>query len=374
MLVILHNRVNPEFLELLKPYCKIKYIWEAFPFRKKNIIDFLEGDFDLAFYTISQAIVIGSWLLSRAGYRDTRVVLGAFQTEIFCAPHQGFRIHRRYIHWIIKSKISPESIIFGNTATKNHHSKKLNFNFDASPVIRLFIDLDKYKFKDRVNLPRTKIVSIGRLVSYKTYNFSMLTVIKNLKSAFFPLQWHIYGDGDLTERLNREIMHLNLENSVFLHGPINYSKFEDVLEDAFLFVGTGTSLLEAAACGVPALTAIEYCSDPLTYGNISNIKGIDMFEKNLNIPIYKLEECIKKILTLPSAEYATLQRCDFNKSTEYSGGAIISKYIKVFEHTKNFGKSINLSSYHLFIYFSSALIGEFINTLNLLYQNRFRKL
>ena len=360
-LVVLQNRINPEFLSLLSPFCSVKYVGDAFPFDRKSTDKFFGGKFDVVFFTISQAIVIGSWLLSRAGYSDTKTVLGAYQTEIFCAESEGWRYHRKFIHNLIKNTIPASSIIFGNTAGRDFHSEKIGVNLENSPIIRLFVDIEKYEYKNKHLLPRKKIVSIGRITEYKTYNFTMLPVIKNLQDAGMDIEWHVYGDGDQFERFKKMISELKLNNIVFAHGSLNYSKFQAVLDDAFLFVGSGTSLIEAAACGVPALTTIEYCKEAKTYGYISEIDGFNMVEPGLNKKTYSIEDSVKKLILCSVEQYSTLQSENYAKAKQYSGKSVVNEYINVFEQSKKTGVVTHVSSFQIVSYMGSALLGYVFN-------------
>jgi glycosyltransferase involved in cell wall biosynthesis len=360
-LVILQKKINQELFEALTPYCSVKFVGEALPFSRSSLQKFFGGGFDVAIYTISQAVLIGSWLLSRAGYSDTRAVLLACQTEIFCAEIEGWRYHRRMVQMMIKDNIPSSSIIFGNTASRDFHANKLQINLDASPIIRLFVDIEKYKNKDRKNLERSKIVSIGRITGYKTYNFTILSVIKRLLDSGLNIEWHVYGDGDQFDKFVKAITTNKLEGFVFAHGALNYSKVQHVLDDAFLFIGSGTSLIEAAACGVPALTTIEYSREALTYGYISQIEGFNMIEPGLDKPTYHIEERIKHLISLTHEEYSILQAENFSKAVQYSGKSVIKEYIKVFESAQQNGTGLYINSFQIIIYAASALLGFIVN-------------
>ena len=360
-LLVLQNRINSEFLTALSPCCTIKYVGDAFPFDRRKLNQFFAGEFDVAFYTISQALLIGSWLLSRAGYVKTRTVLGAFQTEIFCAESEGWRYHRKLVQNLIRDLIPASSIIFGNLAGRDFHANKLGVGLDEAPIIQLFVDIEKYQYKSKRGLKRNKIISIGRVTEYKTYNFTMLTVIRNLRDAGFDLEWHVYGDGEQLEKFRKLVMELKLENAVFAHGALNYSRFQSVLDDAFLFVGSGTSLIEAAACGVPALTTIEYCKEAHTYGYISEIQGFNMIEPGLDKPVHSLEERIAELVACSDEKYVEIQEGGYAKACQYSGKNIVGEYVDVFRGAMGKGVSVRISSPQIFLYGVSAVLGHIVN-------------
>jgi glycosyltransferase involved in cell wall biosynthesis len=360
-LLLLSNRINKEFAKALKPYCEIKVISNAFPYSKEKVQKFLGGNFDVAFYTISQSLIVGSWLLNRAGYSNVRVALGVFQTEIFCAPSDGWRLHRKYIHYLLRCAIPSKSIIFGNSAGRDSHAERLGVNFSDSPIIRLFVDVEKYNFKDKLRLSRKKIVSIGRVNDYKTYNFTVMPVIKRLRESGLDVEWHVYGDGEQFDKFKQYIEAYKLELGVFAYGPIPYSQFQAVLDDAFLFVGSGTSLIEAAACGVPSLTTIEYWPEAETYGFISEIEGFNMIEPGLNKKIYKIEDRVRQLISASDEDYLRIQAAERNKAFEYSGTSVVSEYVKSFNQIKMMGSPLRVGIAGLLMYFIPATLGFFVN-------------
>lgn len=355
-LLLLQRRVNREFYDSLQPYCKVKFIGDAFPFTKGHLREFLGAEPDVAYFTINQAYVFGSWLLTRAGY-STKTVLGAYQTEIFCAKAEPWQYHRNIVQNAIRRIIPAESIIFGNTAGRDFHADKLKANLDASPIVRLFVDVEKYKFIERSTLPRKRIVSIGRISPYKTYNFTVLPTIKKLVEMGHDLEWHIYGDGEDFDKLRQKIDAMGVATRVHLHGVMKYSQFQQVLDGAFLFIGSGTSLIEAAACGVPALTTIEYAEDARCYGFISEVKGFNLIEPSLDKKIFTIEEKILELLNANPQSYALLQEQCYQKAMSYSGSSVVDEYIAVFQAAMVDGVVTPINSPKIGLYCMSAAVG-----------------
>lgn len=362
-LLVLQRKINQEFLDAISPFCTVKCFGDAFPFTKSHLRVFLGGEFDVAFYTISQALIFGSWLLHRAGYNKTKSLLGAYQTEIFCAESEGWRYHRTLIHRLVTKVIPSRSIIFGNTAGRDFHADRLNKNFDESPVIRLFVDIEKYTFKDKRAIVRKKIVSIGRITEYKTYNFTVLPVIRELVEMGHELEWHVYGDGDQFQAFKRAISENGLDAHVFAHGKLNYSRFQEVHDDAFLFIGSGTSLIEAAACGVPALTTIEYAPDASTYGYISEIEGFNMIEPGLGKKTFDIKSKVLELLLASPETYTAEQHACYRKAEQYSGTSIVHEYVSVFEESARTGAAVKMSSPQICAYGISATLGFIANKL-----------
>lgn len=343
-LLLLQNKVNQELLDAVTPFCRVLHLKDAFPYTRGHLRKFFGQEFDVVFYTIARALLVGSWLLGRADYRSTKTVLGAYQTEIFCQEEKQNYYHQKLVRQLVSQVIPPSSIIFGNTAGRDHHAAKLGIDLRESPVIRLFVDVEKYTFKDRSSLPRKKIVSIGRITDFKTYNFTMLPVIKSLVAKGHDVEWHVYGDGEQFDEFKQAVADLGLQERVFAHGLLKYSQFEQVLEDAFLFVGSGTSLIEAAACGVPSLTTIEYAKEADSYGFICDIEGYNLIEPGLDKKVYKLEEKIEELIKSKTAGYSKIQLNCANKALLYSGKSVIKEYIDTLNYAKNNGKNTEITT------------------------------
>jgi glycosyltransferase involved in cell wall biosynthesis len=252
--------------------------------------------------------------------------------------------------------VPPQAIVFGNTAGRDVHAKGLGMDLSLSPVIRLLVDVDKYRYKSRSFLRRKKIVSIGRIVDFKTYNFTMLPVVRELVETGYEIEWHVYGDGPQFSEFVRDIEKLSLQKHVFAHGAIPYSKFESVLDDAFIFIGSGTSLIEAAACGVPSLTTIEYSEGPDSYGFICEVDGFNLIEPGLNKKVYALQERIKFLLACSNEEYFEIQERCRAKARVYSGECVVNDYVETFNTAKNSGVGVFISDWKMVVSFFNALV------------------
>lgn len=350
-LLLIRRKCNPELMAKLDGSCTIRFLDELFPFSKKKINDRLGEKFDLVFCTISYALIIGGWLVKRAGLGYPKFVPAVFQTQIYCEDSDAY--YWRLTRHLVAKEIAPGSMIFGNSASRDIHAQKLGVDYSKSAVVRLFVDVDKYQFKYRQDIPRKKIVSIGKVISYKTYNFTMLDVMSSLLREGHEVEWHVYGDGPQLAELAETVKQRKLEGQVVLHGALPYSKFESVLADAFLFVGSGTSLIEAAACGVPSLTTIEYSETPISYGFISEIVGFDMIEPGLDMPTHLLGDKIKFLLECDPASYREVQDACLQKARQYSGDSVIADYMRVFADSASNGSCIRVSSLQLLRVFTS---------------------
>lgn len=178
-----------------------------------------------------------------------------------------------------------ENVVFFNEASRNNYAKFFSKDFSASVVVPIGIDLPSSD-KSAFSTESFRIVSIGNLVEFKTYNEHIIRALPTLLETTPGLRYDVYGEGSNEGFLRNLVEELGLNERVQFHGVIGYSKFGSALENSTLFVGSGTALIEAAALGVPAMIGIESVVLPETYGFISEIQG---FSYNEDVP------CIPKI-------------------------------------------------------------------------------
>jgi len=148
---------------------------------------------------------------------------------------------------------------------------------------------------------RKRIVSIGRLVPWKSYNASIPAIAKALSNQELDFVWDVYGNGPLLDGLRHEVDTLGLGDRVVFHGTVDFTDLDRVLSSADLFIGMGTSMLEAAIRRVPCIVAVDssawYCYGMLTdvpAGNIGEIQG--------HAPNVAIKDLVDEVLHLPLPE------------------------------------------------------------------------
>jgi 1,2-diacylglycerol 3-alpha-glucosyltransferase len=93
-----------------------------------------------------------------------------------------------------------------------------------------------------------------------------------------------------------------IEDHVFLHGPLEYKKMPEVLQDAYVFVGMGTALIEAGLLGIPGVPAID-SEGPVTYGFLYDLDGYDVGERSEGATTQPVIEMLLKLFRMSDGEY-----------------------------------------------------------------------
>lgn len=148
-----------------------------------------------------------------------------------------------------------------------------------------------------------RIVSVGRLERMKEYNIYMIDVIENLQRKGYQITWTVYGVGNFAELMRTRIDTLGLSNKIELKGRLDYNQYASAMKDAHIFVGMGTSIIEAALCGVPSIVALAHDSSGVTYGPLYNFPFGNCGELTDTEPNKSVENEIERLLQLTNEEY-----------------------------------------------------------------------
>ncbi len=211
----------------------------------------------------------------------------------------------KYKRWIFDKKLPDVNKVFMTPKVHETHEYILKRKIINPIIWPLPIDTKKYENIERKPI-KYKLVSIGRLETFKTYNFTLLEVVKNLRQLNYDVSYYIYGEGIMHNLLIEKIKELQLQNHVFLKGLVPYEKFPEVLRDAFAFIGMGTSAIEAGLCQVPSITAIAYANEPITHGLIHQLINYNSGEFNEKENVYNIQDILMKLFEMNHKEYYSL--------------------------------------------------------------------
>jgi glycosyltransferase involved in cell wall biosynthesis len=211
----------------------------------------------------------------------------------------------------------------------------VKYSFMNGHIWPLAIDVERFVNVDRQ--PRKgAIVSIGRISSMKEYNFYMVDVVEQLLRDGYDLTWDVYGDGVDKERLAQLIKDRNLQDHIHLHGRLPYTQFENALKNAYFFVGMGTAALEAAACGVPTIVAIESDKTGMTYGRISQLPFGNIGDRMRQPPNLFVKDEIRAILECSPEQYSQEAEHDRTYVKQYSMEQRMRHFMEIVERARPF--------------------------------------
>ncbi|MCB0055835.1 MAG: glycosyltransferase, partial [Caldilineaceae bacterium] len=224
---------------------------------------------------------------------------GVYHPRVLCPPWGG-----RWIGGVRRNLLrhygSSSSLVFMNESCRRAQQACLGLSLAESKILPVAMPTTVPRLVRPV--PR-KIVSVGRLVPFKSYNLYMIDIVGQLvQKGVKNLTWHVYGDGMLRDEMQERINERGLQRNVFLHGSVPYSEFRTVVEDASVFVGMGTSLIEAGMIGVPGIPAID-SAGPMTYGYTHHLETYDVGEHLGRPPDRSVADLIEDLFQMPEEEY-----------------------------------------------------------------------
>ncbi|MDE6664478.1 MAG: glycosyltransferase, partial [Lachnospiraceae bacterium] len=174
--------------------------------------------------------------------------------------------------------------------------------------------------------PRTKrIVSVGRLHAVKNHEL-LFNAFADFSKQFPEYELHIYGQGELEQKLKEHAKNLKISDKIMWHG---FRKdVTEEIKDAGMFISTSNyegisnSMLEALAMGIPSI-----CTDCPIGGARSYIEH---GKNGLLIPVRDKEALTKAMIQIASdASFADkLSENAAKLRDKYSVNSIAVKFLE----------------------------------------------
>lgn len=318
LLLSLPHESNPELLNEMKKYANVLFPDDIFlnlgkftrrlpllvPVKKRALERILENVDQIHASDGMHALV--GYRLSNMLNKNIIVTVGFYHYIKFLWGGDNVAWHEKVNRKFIFDFLPEKSLLFFSEGNRQlyikHKRKKLT---DANTFRLGVIDKKDIKVSGEVNLP-IKIVAIGRLVDFKTYNFYMIKVLKNLKTKGFNVQFDIYGDGPLKAQIADEINKAGLSESIHLKGTLDYLKFDEIVSNYNLFIGSGTAIIQAAALGLPSIVGVENVIEAETYGYFSDVNQYEYNLKGLDLEMISVETIIEDYINMNTQQRKTL--------------------------------------------------------------------
>jgi len=305
-------------IELGKTY-RLLYL----PYFSKKVLkkcNFYNFDYIMSFHPRSNWIAAN--LIDNLNLKS-KYVTGVYHPRAYF--NHDLHLSEKICYKYLLSHQNSDSILFMNDETKLHHQVNLSTVFPKSIIWPL--PVEERKIEER-KISKYKFVSIGRFAKFKTYNIYMMSIIRKLLDEGFEIIYEIYGSGELEKYMKEEIRRFSLEKNVFLKGNLDYSSFSKVLESAYLFIGMGTSVIEASFCKVPSLVAIENAKKSISYGFLHQLPYYNVGEKNSNLKENDVYALIKNLLSLDEKSYNLISNEAYQYVQVYSLTNLMPKWLK----------------------------------------------
>lgn len=152
------------------------------------------------------------------------------------------------------------STYFMNEPARLAHFAHWNRSLEEYKILQI-VGRDPTAVNTSACVARVRIVSVGRLVPFKSYNRHAPAIVAKLRSDGLDVTWDIWGYGPDESIISEAIESLGVSSSVRLLGSIDHSQFDETVSGYDVFIGMGTAVLEAGKTETPTLVAVENTSD-----------------------------------------------------------------------------------------------------------------
>jgi glycosyltransferase involved in cell wall biosynthesis len=228
----------------------------------------------------------------------------------------GERLDRIWLNRLVAKAVGDPLMYYMNQECRAEHERRWRTSLETSAIIPLPIQEVEPAWEPGY-CEGLRIVSIGRLVDFKTYNLSAAEITRECVDGGLPICWDIYGTGPLTDAIGDTIDRHAVEKSVTLKGALPYARFASTVVDYDLFVGMGTSALEAAMLGVPTIVVTE-SERRRSYGYICDLPFGNVGERQSFPPPYDLGDQIRLYASLDLVRREEIGRKCRNAVLDYS--------------------------------------------------------
>lgn len=251
-----------------------------------------------------------------------RVTLGFYHANEVLALDGDVIFYKQLIKQV--RLISPRSIV---STSKGISDNLANIGINVSELALGVPRVSAFK-------PKTKnkvfsILSVGRLVKFKTYNIHMIQLVEKFNKQGIYLSYTIVGDGPEYDKLSTYITDKGLSQQVKIINKVSYGELGRFIDNADVFVGSGTSLVLAAGRSCPAMIGVESNSEKTTYGFLSDTRGADYNELSELYPKSPFEDFITSLLNFTDDEYNKLRLENYKRSFDFSIEKFMGEFIKI---------------------------------------------
>jgi glycosyltransferase involved in cell wall biosynthesis len=317
------SRFIPDILH----YVKVIYLKDLIFKRAKKI------NINVIFTPTLNTFLLATYLKDKF-FNDAKILMGIYHPRQLLHRGCDTKAIVRVVDNII-GNIDKRNIMFMSEVVKRAHEEIFNISFSESEILP--VPMDSVVFRERAMPKIKKIVSIGRLVDFKKYPYHVIEVIAELWQEGIEYYYDIYGEGEFSIELQALIDKLNVAPYVKLRGSISFDKINEVLKDAYLFIGMGTSIIQACSYGVPSFVAYDSYSldEASTYGFYHDITGYEVGEIREDLTRVLLIDSLRSAAQLTPEEYTQLVHKAYQKADLFSSDKVTQKFYQIVNHASS---------------------------------------
>lgn len=233
------------------------------------------------------------------------------------------RLTKNFYHKIINKMLDNKSVIFMDNKSLEETEKYYGFNIIKREgiVSNLPIEVTKFdstKIGNKVNLNTFNLLTIARAeFPFKGYIIGLIDDFQTLCNIYNNITLTIISFGRDEIEISEKVRQLPsiIQNKINLIGQTPYDELHTYFNQAHLYLGMGTTILDAVNHGVPSIIVEGY-----TYNN--NSSGFFHTQPELLAAYDKLipaTNYIKNVIQMSKQEYLELCEIEHKKLEQYYG-------------------------------------------------------
>ncbi len=313
---IVKHRLDADLVREMEKVACVRFLthpWMPYPLFLKA--PRMGNDVDLIVSTGRLSLLSGAASIALSG-RPHRLVAGVFSQSEYA---QGPKDYKSALSLEVIEAMGPDNVVFCTEGCRADHAEAMGEAFSNCLVSPLLVDCPSAV--EPVEGPTSdplRIVSIGNFTPFKTSHFQLPGVVRQLVDAGVAVEWTLYGDGRESDRIRRAIQLSGTEKWVRLAGRIPYSDMRAALAEADLYVGAGTTLIEASALGVPALVALDDNPEPTTPGFFCDRPGVYTSDRREDDALEPFDQAIRRFAELDREGRLALRERSILRARKFS--------------------------------------------------------
>lgn len=185
---------------------------------------------------------------------------------------------------------------------------KMSLSKSYSNIIRIPIQVDKFDNKTRKK--SFNILTIARFdFPFKGYLLGLIDDFIYLKEIYPQATLTIIGDGKDRDKIEKKLERLNkkITKDIMIIGAVPYLSLNSYFKKASIYVGMGTTVLDAVNRGVPAITVYSYSYEAKTLGFFYEHPNVLAgFTEGGSYPKIAVVELLERVFDLNIEDYDRL--------------------------------------------------------------------
>lgn len=258
---------------------------------------------------------------------------------------------------LIERRFNRNHLIFMDNETRNFYAVYNSKEVLAYRVVELPMEIEKLDenvIKQRIKNDTFEILTIARLeFPFKGYVLGLIDDFEKLARENSFLILTVVGDGTGMSELQNKISSMpeRIRKRINVIGEIDYDKIPRLLKKAKVYVGMGTTLIDAAKEGLISIGATANQMENKSFGFFGpscNVLGLFWGEEGFDK--YNFVELIQEVIELSDSDYYGRSVEIYNHIKRYDINKIMPQLISYMnESDVRFSFGIFIKLYHYLI-------------------------